>query len=321
MSLQEIFLVRPSAIYNALSYVIKNSDNPGLSACAVPGTTIYFDASGDTTLPSPSVFAPNTTIDCRCLTFFANLFAGIFETIVTVQVSSTNIIQTSAVNTVNISIFSPGDISNVNIRNDQKIASKITLINLTDPSTLNGLANISLKAIRSIVQQAATSPVFDDPISRQIVQVYADYLKSVPEDPQPSANPLNFMTIQTANMITANAGNTYNLQISDSTWRNLNININQEIIQEIQLENIVRGITFRFADQVLGQNLQKVMDLISSACPLRGPTVATATPPPPVPQTMTEAPRKRRLLVILLPILGIVVLVVVIVLCLVLKRP
>jgi hypothetical protein len=305
MSLEQIYSVNPSAVFYALSYVAKQ--NSGLTACAVPDTTIYFDTSGNTTLPSPPVFAPGTTIDCRCLTFFANLFAGIYQQITTVQQSSVNLIQSVSVDTANINIYSPGGISNVNITNNQTTNTTVTLVNISDPSTQNSIANISLQAMQSIVAQARASTVFNDPVSQQIVQVYANYLQTLPT-PAPASSlnspcvskDLSIVALNTANMITATSGNSYNLEITNSNWKQLNITIDQDTAQDLMLQNIVNGITFGFADQALGARLNAIMASIQSQCPLTSAAPAAATS------------GNGWLLTILLPVLAAVVVIAVI---------
>lgn len=290
-SIATLASTQPSTIVNALKSL-------NLDSC-------YLTPNGECNASGCSnTISSKSLINCNCLTFFANMNAGVYTgltCILNTASSSTNAVATS-VQTINFSIVSPGDISNVKLQTNQNATAKVTVMSLTDTSNQDSLANISGKSILAILAQARNDPtLFADPVSQKLIKAFNDYVKNDPEALSANVKKSVVSKVSAMTQVTATSESVINIMIENSTWSKLNAKLDQSTCISIIAQTIATGVVKNVTNNVLSKVLGTTLEQLPALCnPNYNPNaLPTSSPGPnstPTPSASrapyTPAPKK-----------------------------
>lgn len=216
-----------------------------------------------------NTISSKSLINCNCLTFFANMNVGVYTgltCILNTASASTNAIATS-VQTINFSIVSPGDISNVKLQTNQNATAKVTTITLTDTSNQDTLANISGKSILAILAQARNDPsLFADPVSQKLIKAFTDYVTTDPEALSTNVKKSVVSKVSAMTQVTATSESVINIMIENSTWSQLNAKLDQAACISIIAQTIATGVVKNVTNNVLTKVLGTTLDQLPALC-------------------------------------------------------
>jgi hypothetical protein len=255
-SIATLASTQPSTIVNALKSL-------NLDSC-------YLTPNGECNSSGCSnTIASKSLINCNCLTFFANMNAGVYTgltCIMNTASASTNAIATS-VQTINFSIVSPGDISNVKLQTNQNATAKVTTMTLTDTSNQDSLANISGKSILGILAQAKNDPtIFADPVSQKLIKAFTDYIATDPDALSTSVKKSVVSKISSITQVTAASESVINIMIENSTWSKLNAKLDQSTCISIIAQTIATGVVKNVTNNILTKVLGTTLDQLPTLC-------------------------------------------------------
>jgi len=251
-SIETLASTQPLTIVNALKSL-------NLESCYLTPTGECNASGCSNTIQSKSL------INCNCLTFFANMNAGVYTgltCIMNTASATTNAIATSA-QTINFSIVNPGDISNVKLETNQNATAKVTTMTLTDTSNQDSLANISGKSILAILAQARNNPsLFADPVSQKLIKAFSDYVATDPEALSANVHKSVVSKVSAMTQVTATSESVINIMISNSSWSQLDAKLDQStcisIIAQTIATGVVKNVTNNVLTKVLGTTLAEL---------------------------------------------------------------
>jgi len=228
----------------------------------------------------------NATLDCRCLTFFANMNAGVYNGM-NCLLSSTN--ASTTVNVVSeqnivINIISSGDISNVAINNNQAQNVQVTTLTLSDTQNQQSLANIATDSIKAILYDAGINPgLYSDNVSTQLIKAFQQYLAANPDGLNNIVDNKTVSTLSQLTQVNNTGSNDININIIDSTWAHLKLDLNQATVISLLAESIATNVCKAVTNGVLADTVNSALANIVTVC-------AGAPIPSGTPKTSTVAP-------------------------------
>jgi len=255
-SIETLASTQPLTIVNALKSL-------NLESCYLTPTGECNASGCSNTIQSKSL------INCNCLTFFANMNAGVYTgltCIMNTASATTNAVATSA-QTINFSIVNPGDISNVKLETNQNATAKVTTMTLTDTSNQDSLANISGKSILAILAQARNDPsLFADPVSQKLIKAFSDYVATDPEALSTTVHKSVVSKVSAMTQVTATSESVINIMISNSSWSQLDAKLDQSTCISILAQTIATGVVKNVTNNVLTKVLGTTLAELPMLC-------------------------------------------------------
>jgi hypothetical protein len=194
--------------------------------------------------------------------------------------------------TINFSIVSPGDISNVELTNTQNASAKVTTMTLAEASNQDTLANISGKSIQKILEQAKRNPtMFSDPVSQTLIKAFDTYLTNNP-DILTSAVKQSVVSKVKAMTTSSNVSkNTINILIENSTWDKFKADLNQTACISLIAQTIAKSVVNNIANNALSALFKDQGITIENLPKMCNPNLSPASPEPAEPvSSMSPTP-------------------------------
>jgi len=305
-------------------------DNPSAITKALTSLNLqscYLTPAGECTQAGCKLTGTSSsTFDCNCLTFFANMNAGVYTGLTCIMNSaeaSTTAIATS-VQTINFSIVSPGDISNVELTNTQNASAKVTTMTMAEASNQDTLANISGKSIQTILLQAKQNPeMFSDPVSQVLIKAFDTYLANNPDILTSAVKQSVVSKVKAMTTSSSVSKNTINILIENSTWDKFKADLNQtaciSLIAQTIAKSVVNNITNNALDALFkegGVTIENLPKLCNPNLTTENPASPASAEPESVPTpapSSTPAPKKKNNLLVIGGLLLLIIVIIIIV--------
>ena len=177
---------------------------------------------------------PSIPRSCTCAiyTILSNMFLGMYQSVYCVVINQSSDVYnlTDQVIKFNIDQSDGENIENVKGNIDQTVS--VQIVSLVSTSVQQSLGSISYQSIQNVLEQAVKNKkYFDDPISLEILEVFAKYGS---ENLQESVTMNISSTIQSM----TEQDQTIILTIDSSTWNSLNVKFSQGAVVKILSKNI-----------------------------------------------------------------------------------
>jgi hypothetical protein len=211
----------------------------------------------------------SASLDCNCLTFFANMNAGVYSSMNCLLSSATASTSAMVVSnqTININIISSGDITNASINNTQGQAVQVTTMTLTDSQNQQSLANIATSSIKAILYDAGINPnLYSDNVSTQIIRAFQQYLATNPQGLNDIVNANTVSTIKAMTQVNYSGSNIININIIDSSWAQLKINLNQQTVVSLVAQTIASNVCKAVTNGILADTVNSALASIVPVC-------------------------------------------------------
>ncbi len=248
LSVDQIAILYPGAISSALASLnVKGCRLSPKSYCTQD--KCHFSGTPPNSIP--------LACSCKMFTIFANMYLGMYQTIYCILTNQSTdtyeLIDQSIV--INIVDTDGGSIENVNATIDQNLSVEVT--NITSSTIKESIAGLSYDSIQNILNQAYQNPsYFKDAVSQQILEAFSLYGR---ENLNQSVTVNVTSTIQSLTM----QNESIIINIDNSTWNSLKINLTQSALIEVLAKNITTISLDSVLQNALTQSIGKIENTIS----------------------------------------------------------
>jgi hypothetical protein len=237
---------------------------------AVNQKSCYLTPTGECTQDGcVTTGSSSSQINCDCLTFFANLNAGVYTglTCIMNQASASTTAIATSEQTINFSIVTPGDIKNANIENNQTANAKLTTMTLTNAENQDTLANLSGQSILAILDQAKNDKtIFTDPVSQILIKAFETYIANDPNALSNNVHQSIVSKVSSISTVNAESKEEINIMITNSSWKRLNAKLDQSACIQILAETLATSVVSNITKNVLSTVLEKTLADFPTIC-------------------------------------------------------